>query len=92
MGEEAGGAGGGEGAAAPGEAAAEAGGAAAHVHRPRVRAAVPRDGRAPGGVPAHRYCPDSFVLRAQGAPKASLASPWQQHLKKELVSFHAMKS
>lgn len=59
VGEEAGGARGGEGAAAAGAAAAEAGRAAAHLHRPRVRAAVPRDGRAPGGVPAHRYCPQN---------------------------------
>lgn len=77
VGEEAGGAGGGEGAAAAGAAAAEAGGAAAHLQRPRVRAAVPRDGRSPGGVPAHRYGPR--LLRPQGTQHAetSPASPQQ---------------
>lgn len=87
VGEEAGGAGGGEGAAAAGEAAAEAGGAAAHLHRPRVRAAVPRDGRAPGGVPAHRYgslatSPQS-PRRAEGRSSLTPAGK----LKKQLVSF-----
>lgn len=89
MGEEAGGAGGGEGAEAPGEAAAEAGGAAAHVHRPRVRAAVPRDGRAAGGVPAHRYCSLASLCphNTQHVRSLSSLTPVGK-LTKKLVSFN----